>query len=156
MVFEIGNYCLNVDVERTKAYYSMLNGTGCDCAGCRNYQMALPKLAESIYCFLNQFGIDPGTPIEMSVLHSPDGKKTVYDGFFHICGTILAGTDPWIQTGPKSRQLNQSYLIAVSSDCSAYFINECALVDPSFPRPVIQLHISFVLPWLLDEPNPYF
>lgn len=155
MVFEIGNYCLNVDTVRTSAYYSTLNGTGCDCAGCRNYALALSKLSEPIHTFLSQFGIDPRTPIEMSVLHSPDGMRTCYDGFSHICGTILAGTEPWIQTGPKSRQLDQNYLIEITSDCSAYFTNECALVDCDFPHPIIQLHISFSLPWVLEEPNPY-
>ena len=91
----------------------------------------------------------------MSVLFSPDGSKTFYDGFFHICGTILKGNDPWIQTGPKSRRLDPDYLIDLTADSSAYIIGDCGLVDAAFPRPVIQLHISFALPWVLDEPNPY-
>ncbi len=155
MLFDIGNYRLDVDAERTKAYYSTLDSIGCDCAGCRNYEKALPELAEPIYNFLCQFGIDPRKPIEMSVLYSPDGKKTLYDGFFHVCGRILTGDDPWIRTGAKSRMLNQDYCIEVDSNCSAYLINDCVLVDQEFPHPVVQLHISFALPWVLNEPNPY-
>lgn len=155
MIFQIGIYRLEVDVERTNAYYATRSGIGCDCAGCRNYEKALPKLAPPIQSFLRQFGIDPGSPIEMSVTHSPDGSQTFYDGFFHICGRILSGTDPWIQTGPKNYMLNPDYLIGLDADSSAYILERCALVDAAFPRPVIQLHISFALPWLLDEPNPY-
>lgn len=155
MLMEIGRYRLDVDTKRTEAYYAALNGIGCDCAGCRNYEAAVSRLADPVQSFLRRFGIDPGSPIEMSVLHSPDGNRTLYDGFFHICGTILEGNDPWIQTGPKSFRLKEDYLIDLGDDSSAYFAEKCALVDAAFPRPVFQLHISFSLPWLLQEPNPY-
>lgn len=155
MLLECGIYRLDVDTERTKAYYATLDGVGCDCSGCRNYEKAISALAVPVQSFLHQFGIDPRNPIEMSILYSPDANKTFYDGFFHICGSILEGKDLLIQTGAKTYKLNPDYLIDLDADSSAYFTDMCGLVDDVFPRPVMQLHISFALPWVLEEANPY-
>lgn len=155
MLLEIGPYRLDVDVEKTRAFYAGQDGTGCDCAGCRNYQKAVPALAEPVQAFLMQFGIDPGKPAEMSAVHSPDGRETLYDGFFHICGTFLSSVDLWIQTEPKRFDLKPEYRINLDSVDCAYITKDCALVNQAFPRPVIQLNITFSLPWVLEEPNPY-
>ncbi len=159
MLFEIGVYRLDVDVERTKAYYAAQGGgIGCDCAGCRNYEKACRQLSAPIQSFLRQFGIAPEHPIELSALSAgdpPDSASVVYDGIFYICGTILAGNSPWIQTGPKSRKLDPDYMIDLDPDTSAYFEERPEILDRSFPHPVIQLEIIFTLPWLLEEPNSY-
>lgn len=155
MIFEIGVYRLNIDTERTRAFYEHDQWFGCGCAGCRNYVKAVSLLSEPVKAFFEQFGIDPGKPAEMSVLHSPDGKVTLYNGFFHICGSLLEGKAPWIQTGPKNFRLKEAYLICIDEDCSALIVEECDLLEDTFPHPAIQLDISFALPWLLDEPNPY-
>ncbi len=156
MLFEIGVYRLNVDVERTKAYYAAQGGNiGCDCAGCRNYEKACHQLSAPIQSFLRQFGITPEHPINLSTGYLSDGARVVYDGMFYICGTILAGNNPWIQTGPKSRKIDPDYTIDLDPDSSAYLEEPFGLLDLSFPHPVIQLEIIFTLPWLLEEPNPY-
>lgn len=155
MIFEIGVYLLDIDVERTRAFYEHDQWFGCGCAGCRNYEKAIALLPDKTKSFLGQFGIDPGKPAEMSVLYSPDGKTTVYNGFFHICGSLIEGNDPWIQTGAKSFCLKEAYEICVDEDCSAHIVEECGLLEDSFPRPAVQLDVTFSLPWLLGEPNPY-
>jgi len=144
-----------VDVERTKAYYAAQGGgIGCDCAACRNYEKACHQLSAPIQSFLRQFGIAPEHPINLSPGYLSDGAKGAYDGMFYICGTILAGNDPWIQTGPKHRKINPDYLIDLDPDSYAYLEEPFGLLDFSFPHPVIQLNIIFTLPWLLEEPNP--
>ncbi len=159
MLFEIGVYRLDVDVERTKAYYAAQGGgIGCDCAGCRNYEKACRQLSAPIQSFLRQFGIAPEHPINLCDLSAgdpPNSASVVYDGMFYICGTILAGNNPWIQTGPKSQKINPDYMIDLDPDSYAYFEEPFGLMDLSFPHPVIQLEIIFTLPWLLEEPNPY-
>lgn len=156
MKYIIGPYQLDIDPERTQLFYAMLDNTlGCNCAGCRNYEKAISALPATVHHFLSQFGIQPEKPAEMSAVYAQDEQQLLYDGFFHICGQIPDEIDLWIPTGPNGRQLNPDYLMSLTEDCSAYFSGDCALLDAGFPRPAIQLHISFTLPWLLDEPNPY-
>lgn len=152
---KIGLYKLDIDFERTHRFYDTQDNTlGCDCLGCKNYEKAISVLSPSVRQFLSQFGLQPEKPAEMSAVYTQD-KQLLYDGFFHICGQILDEQDPWVPTGPKSYQLNPGHLLKVSDNCSAYLTSKCGLLDSDFPLPAIQLHISFTLPWLLDEPNPY-
>ena len=46
--------------------------------------------------------------------------------------------------------------IKLTPDHFAYFPSKCGLVDEDFPTPVIQLEIQGNIPWVLNEPNPYF
>ena len=46
--------------------------------------------------------------------------------------------------------------INLTPDHFAYFPSKCGLVDEDFPTPVIQLEIQGNIPWVLNEPNPYF
>ena len=156
MLLTAGIYRLDVDIDRTREFYASAPlSLGCDCAGCRNFEKAVSAMPGAARSLLTQLGIDPGKPAEISVLHSPDGKTTCYDGFYHICGTILKGREPFAQTGPKRFALKPEYLLEPEKSCSAYIQESCALVKKDFPRPVFQLNISFPLPWVLEEPNPY-
>ena len=155
MILEIGVYRLDIDVERTKAFYEQTEWFGCGCAGCRNYEKAVSLLPDKVKAFFEQFGVDPGMPAEMSVLNAPDRKTILYNGFFYICGSLMEGNDPWIQTGSKSFRLKDDYQIHVGEDFSAHIIEERYLLVDTFPRPAVQLDVTFSLPWLLDEFNPY-
>ena len=155
MIVEMGVYRLDIDVDRTREFYAHEQWFGCGCSGCKNYERAVSVLPETVRAFLEQFGIDPGKPAEIAVLHSPDGRTILYNGFFHICGSLIEGNDPWIQTKAKSFRLKEAYQISVDEDCSAYIVEKCSLLEDDFPRPAVQLDITIPLPWLLDEPNPY-
>ena len=39
MLFELGHYILDIDIERTRAFYDQAEiiTDGCNCQGCRNY-----------------------------------------------------------------------------------------------------------------------
>lgn len=155
MIFEFGVYKLDVDVEKTAAYYASTGGITCDCPGCRNYSAAIPMLSAPIRDFLNQFGIDCSKPGEMSVTHSPDGNETWYNGTLYFCGTILEGKEPFIRIGEREFRLDQRYELDFENG-SVHFIDECNKYRIGCPKPAIQAQVNYCLPWVLDEPNPYF
>lgn len=159
MIFEFGEYKLDIDVDRTHRFYETYetvdDSLGCNCAGCRNFRIVYSSIPDTVQGFFRQLGVDIGKPTELTAYNSSDGNLTFYDGFYHICGTILAGKDPWLQVGEGVYQLNEEYTLNLTNDFLVFFTEKCALVDPDFPTPVIQMEVRCNLPWGLDEPNPY-
>lgn len=156
MIFEFGVYKLDIDVDRTRCFYETVDDSlGCDCAGCRNFRKAYPLIPDAVQAFFRQLGVDIGKPAEMTAYVSRDGNMTLYDGFYHICGSILEGREPFIQIDERHFQLDESMTIKLTPDHFVYFTNKCGLVEKDFPTPVIQLEIQGIIPWVLDEPNPY-
>lgn len=156
MIYKSGVYQLDIEVERTRQFYKDEHYESCTCAGCRNFAIAHHLLPEAVQRLFEQFGMDPGKPAEMTAYNSNDGVMTFYEGFYHLCGTILSGKNPWLQVGEKAYQLNEQYALNVAEDVSVFFTESCALVEKGFPTPVIQMEIQCNVPWVLDEPNPYF
>ena len=156
MIFESGVYRLDIDVERTRHFYANRNYEFCTCAGCRNFAKAYQLFSEAVQQFFEKFGIHIGKPAEITAYNSYDGDLTFYEVYYHICGTILAGKDPWLQVGERAYRLNEQYALNVTNDFSVFFSEECALVDKAFPTPVIQMEVQCNIPWVLDEPNPYY
>ena len=156
MILEFGEYILDIDIDRTRHFYANKDYAFCTCAGCRNYAKAHLLLPESVQHFFWQFGIDIGKPAEITAYNSSDGNLTFYDGFYHICGSILKSPKLFNQIDDKNFQLNENATIKLTPDHFAYFTKECALVEKEFPTPVIQLQVQGYVPWVLDEPNPYY
>ena len=154
MIFQEGVYLIEHDPDRTRDFYARASDTLCDCSGCRNFRAAVSQMPEALRSFLEQFGIDPAKPAEMSVLCSVTKDKLCYNGFYHLCGQLREGTEPFIQTGERSFQLDQRYVITLD-EVQLWFRPDCALMDPDFPRPAIQLEVIFNLPWVLVEENTY-
>ena len=154
MIFQEGVYLIEHNPARTRDFYATASDTLCDCSGCRNFRAAVSQMPEALGSFLEQFGIDPAKPAEMSVLCTVTKDKLCYDGFYHLCGEIREGTEPFIQTGERSFQLDQRYVITLD-EVQLWFRPDCALMDPDFPRPAIQLEVTFNLPWVLVEENTY-
>ncbi len=155
MIFERGVYLIEHDPERTGGFYAQAPETLCDCAGCRNFRAAVSRMSEELRSFLEQFGIDPAKPAEMSVVYAPAKDELCYNGFYHFCGEILEGREAYIQTGERAFELDQRYIISVNEGEQAWFLTQCALIDASFPRPAAQVEVFFNLPWVLDEENTY-
>ena len=156
MIFEIGIYRLDVDVERTKAFYAGSYDIGCACDGCLNFEKAVHYLPEDVKSFFQQFGIAPTKPAEIGSPFSINDKDTAqYNGFYHLCGTILEGTNPWIKVSKKQYHLDEQYAINLSNNFSFFFTEDCLLLEEDFPSPAIQLEFTGDLPWVLDKPNPY-
>ena len=152
---KLGIYELEVDAERTRKFYQQNSGISCDCDGCQNFVKAISQLPEPVKAFLDQFGIDPANPAEVSAIYAPSDDTVFYDGFYHICGTILQGTEPYIQIGEKQFQLDMQYCIELDAESSVFFTNDVHLLDQNFPKPVVQMNVFFTLPWVLPRPNPY-
>ena len=155
MIFERGVYGIEHDPERTGGFYAQAPDTLCECSGCRNFRAAVSRMSEELRSFLEQFGIDPAKPAEMSVVYAPAKDELCYNGFYHFCGEIREGREAYIQTGERSFELDQRYLISVNEGEQAWFLTKCALIDVSFPRPAAQVEVFFNLPWVLDEENTY-
>ncbi len=156
MIFEQGVYKLEVDVERTGTFYETEPGICCTCAGCRNFAALGEKMPEQAAGFLRQFGLDPMKPVEMSAVYAPDKHSIFYDGWYHICGSILEGTEPSEQVGPKQWKTKEEYFLPLDDrGGSVLFQAKRDLMSKGFPEPVIQLDVMCVLPWVLDEENPY-
>ena len=156
MVFESGVYRLDIDVDRTRHFYQKSEDYyPCDCAGCRNFSKAHPFFSEAVQQFFEQLGINSGKPAEITAYNSYDGNMTYYDGFYHICGVILAGKEPWLQIDERAYRLKEEYTLKLSDDFSVFFTEKCGLVEEDFPTPVIQMEVQCNLPWVLNEPNPY-
>ena len=157
MIFEFGTFKVDVDVERTRRFYETVEDQlGCECAGCRNFRKAYPLLPDAVQAFFRQLGVDIGKPAEATAYNSYDGNLTFYDGFYHICGTILESPRLYIKTDEQHTQLDRNAIVALTADYGFYFTDRCGLVDEDFPTPVIQLEIQGNIPCVLDEPNPYF
>lgn len=155
MRFEHDFYSIDADEVRTGAYYARRKYEGCGCSGCRNFHAAVERMEPTLRAFLEQFGIDPAKPMEMSVLCAPDANTVYYDGWYHLCGEILRGTDAFAKIDAKHFQLRSEAQIQMPNDTVLFFQLNCHLLDPDFPRPSIQMAVTFSLPWVLDEENCY-
>ena len=62
MIFDFGNFRLDIDVESTKDFYRKHGKTvleDCGCVNCQNYFEAISKASDKVKTFFNSIGIDP-------------------------------------------------------------------------------------------------
>lgn len=158
MQLELGMYQLDLDTERTAGFYAERDSVSCpcSCANCRNFAKAIRLLPATVRAFFQQLGVDPAKPTETWGNYAPSGNTVHYGGFYHICGTILNDAEPWVPVDEGGFRLNEQYLLTVEEGYRVFFSNEVHLLDPDFPKPVIQMEIEFILPWVLDDPNPNY
>ena len=152
MIFRFGNYTLDVDVERTRAFYARedvkTTSEQCTCAGCQNYDKAILKMPAAVTDFLESLGLDPRKPAEafdvMGGL-AEDGK-VLYNGFYHLCGVRLQGEDAWVETAKDMKHLDGDRMYAVDGDFKVSFEEEVCLLHEAFPTPVLQMEFDARLP----------
>ncbi len=160
MIFTLGEYVLEVNVEENKNYYKYERyvSAGCECDGCQNYETAVEKLSQEVSNLFNQLGLDIRKPAEVYVNYS-ENNILCYGGFYHICGMITKGESPW-EVVSKTKEsmtshLNEEKMIDIDDNFKVGFQEECALINNKFPRPCIQMEILAYLPWSLDKTNTY-
>lgn len=152
MIFRFGNYTLDVDVERTRAFYARedvkTTSEQCTCAGCQNYDKAILEMPATVTDFLESLGLDPRKPAEafdvMGGL-AEDGK-VLYNGFYHLCGVRLQGEDAWVKTAKDMKHLDGDRMYAVDGDFKVSFEEEVLLLHEAFPTPVLQMEFDARLP----------
>lgn len=157
MLFELGSYILDIDVDRTRAFYKQAPKIteSCDCQGCRNYvQWAETLSAEPKYT-LERMGILLEKSPEVYV-NCPNQDGTLfYGGFYHLCGKIIQGKDAWYKIEQDTKSLDESTLVSLTQQFQIAFSEYVALLEKDFPSPVIQMEISANLPFVLPEKCAY-
>ena len=80
---------LNIDIQKTKSYYSALPETSlCDCGYCKNYRSQIRAAYPEVASYLAHLGIDIEKPFETSPLE-PDSEGTL---LYCACQYIVFGT----------------------------------------------------------------
>jgi len=156
MLFESGVYKIDIDIERTRNYYENEGQISCDCASCRNFLQAYKHIPAEIRQFFEAIGVSVEKPDELSPNFGYNIATANYGATYYVCGTILEGTNPWIQVDSHRYQINEQYYINPHEDCSLYFSASPFLLHPGKPSPTIEMQVQFQLPWVLDEPNAHF
>ena len=150
MEIVLGSYRLDVDVAATRAYYEAhpLPWITCDCKGCQNFKEAVGKMPQAMKDFFDRLGLDPEKPGETCYYQ---GTETTLSGggWYHICGRILEGAMP-----EGSCQAFGEW-IEPAEGFKVGFKSGCDLLPKDFPRPCFQMEFDHLLPWVLEEPNPY-
>ena len=160
MIFRFGDYTLDIDVERTRAFYARedvkTTGEQCVCQGCQNYDKAILAASDTVADFLRSLGIDPRKPAEVFDVMGgqlDENGQVLYNGFYHICATRLEGEDAWVHTSANSMHLDEDRMYAVGDSFKVSFEEQVLLLHKEFPAPVLQMEIDTHLPWVL--PTPY-
>lgn len=60
LVFQFGEYKIDVDVEKTKQFYNRAKTVSeeCQCDGCFNFERAVDELSQNIRDFFSALGVD--------------------------------------------------------------------------------------------------
>lgn len=158
MIFTFGSYTLDIDVERTQAFYSRhdieTTGEKCTCAGCQNYDKAILQAPVAVLEFFQSLGIDPCKPAEVYDLMGGDldeNGKMYYNGFYHVCGTRLQGDNAWVNVTGDMKHLEIEKMYAVDDGFKVSFEESVLMLHEEFPTPVLQIEIDAHLPWVLSE-----
>ena len=158
MIFRFANFVLDVDVDRTREFYSRDGRWQCDCQNCRNYDKAILTAPATVLDFLRSMGIDPRKPAEIySVKGELEEDGTLwYNGWLHVCGVLLECPKTTCKTMGKynfyAYETNVEYFPDPDHPFSILPVKNLALVPNGFPDPVLQLEIDARLPWVLPEP----
>lgn len=157
MIFHIGNYELDIDVEKTSRFYANANRItdGCDCPGCRNYEAWAASCCAELKHPLEKMGIQLDKAAETYVNCSYEDGSVFYGGFYHLCGKIIRGNRVWDQVDEDHSALNESSFVDLSDYFQIAFTEEIHLLEHDFPLPVIQMEFFATIPWVLPEKCDY-
>ena len=152
MIFKYANFTIDVDVERTRAFYQRADvptmGGQCGCIPCQNFEKAILKAPDTVLDALRVLGIDPQKPAEtFSVTGDMEEDGTIwYNGWYHLCGTIVEGTEAWEEAWEDAYSPDPGFRFKM------FPVRKMDLLHKAFPSPVIQLEIDVRLPYVLDIP----
>jgi hypothetical protein len=116
-------------------------------------------MPEAVKEFFDSFGIDLSKPSEVYSFCAPENGCILYGGFYHFVGEYLSGDDAW-QPMPKKRWFRKNTVkyidppefYNISEGFDIGFTHSIGPVSEEFPELIVQMEISFTLPWVLDEP----
>lgn len=158
MEYLFGAFRVAIDVEKTRAFYRQAEyiTSGCQCDGCCNYEKAVDFFPQKVKEFFDELGIDLKKAAEIiAYIGECEGKKINYGGFYHLCGTMLSDTEVWVPMEDAKLKSMSTDMYKIIEGYEIGFTNGCSLVEEDFPRPILQMEISFHCPWVLEKENPY-
>ncbi len=135
MIIELEGKKFDVDIEKTKKYYS--THSLCECVGCRNLYEQIEEKYPVLKDFLKKFGIDISKPDEASWIDAEDNRIDYLAVYYTVNGAV-------IQTDKKD--------ITISTDLSISFDKDYA---PNSQKSQDYFMISVCgidLPYIFDEP----
>ena len=153
MIFDFGNFRVDIDVESTKAFYSKHGKTvleNCGCVNCRNYYEAISMAADEVKAFFNSIGIDPQKSPEATWWTTNENGVAYYSVIFHVVGTMIQSVDIYEPVGDNGYQLIKENFYEINQDFRVGFTSNAVLVEKDFPKPCIQLEMEAYLPWMID------
>lgn len=141
MIFQFGEYKIDVDVEKTKQFYNRAKTVSeeCHCDGCLNFERAVDELSQNIRDFFSALSVDMKKICECYVYCAKDENTLYYGGFCHICGTLLSGKSAWKPTSDSTACWDEKATYPLSPNFVISFSDRIDMLEPDFPLPVIQL-----------------
>ncbi len=143
MLFQLGQFILDVDVEQTRLCYEkqklIIDDCGCD--GCKNYYLAYELFPDKVKELFERLGINGKKPYDAYVnCYECEGENCFYGGMYFLCGTVKNA----IPT------LNDSLFFEIEKGYSVSFDTGDSIKDSTrFTHPAIVMDIAFHIPWLL-------
>ena len=161
MTLDFKNFSVEIDAEATRRAYEGVHRVdeGCDCAGCRNFTLAIGDgLGEGGRRFLASVGIDDLAKATESYVNFAQKDETLcYGGWCHLCGRIRrrveAVPDVTAAEWGEARLLHVSSLLYVFfRDGDSIIGREAAFGDAA----IVQMEfVAEAVPWVMGGPNPY-
>lgn len=145
---KIGSWVIEVDVNKTKAFYDKqpLITQDWDSVFEENYVLASETFPQEVKDIFNSLGIDPCKQGEVSEYKKNKDGSHIYGGFYFIVGKIISGPDFWIYTEEGSMPNFETI-----NGIQIAFTDKLAMSpDEDLPNPVIQLEFKLNVPWLLN------
>lgn len=153
MLFEFGNFHVDIDVERTREFYQNHGKSveeSCGCNRCRNYSKAIENVSDKIKSFFDLLGIDPQKSPEATWWMTNENGIAYYTVVFHVVGTIMDSVDIYKPDGAGGLVSIPESLYEIDEGFKVGFTSENILLEKEFPKPCIQLEMDAHLPWVLD------
>ena len=147
--FALGDYIVDVDVQKTREIYNSLTPVSkrCKCDYCANYEKVVTMLSAQVLDFFDSLGVDL-TRITESVAYNRNRDGSVhYGGWLHVCGKVVKGKED----GEHTITLRPGEAYGVTEDFKVWFSEECLMTEKEFDAPVMQIDFETDLPWVLDK-----
>ena len=94
-------------------------------------------------------GLDPEKPGEL-MYYQGTPETLSGGGWYHLVGRVAEGSSK-----PGDDEVLPAGWYDLAEGFSVGFKTECDLLPDDFPKPCFQMEFEHVMPWVLNEPNPY-
>ena len=153
MIFDFGKFRVDVDVEKTREFYTNKAKTvleDCGCNSCRNYYEAIKKTPDRVKSFFDSLGIDPQKSPEATWYVTNENGMAYYTVTFHVVGTVIDSVNMYKPLGRNTWTMIPENLYEIDENFKVGFTSDIFLLEKDFPEPCIQLEVDAHMPWVID------